>query len=286
MDRVELGEVGPDRDGLVAVVGALLQPREELLAGPAPVGGAGEEQELLRVLQRERGADGVEVRELGDVLDALAAGRPGAGQDQLADELGLLQRDHLRDHAAHREAEDVDLLEAQGPDERDRVTRHGLDGVRGLAGRGADAAVVEGDHVVPGGDAVDDSRVPVVKDGGEVADQDYGDAAARAQLAVGEVDTACRDRLGGGVLVRAFRVASRRLIGSHGLPFGRKRRRCDVLYYDRTAIRSAGPASAGHTSGAMPNSASALRTPCSSRASERTRSVRARESWRVPTIAA
>ena len=146
------------------------------------------------------------------------------------------------------------------------------------AGRGADAAVVEGDHAVPGGDAVDDARVPVVQDGGEVGEQDDGDAAARAQLPVGEVDTTGRDRLGGGVLVRGLRVASRRLIGSHGLPFGRKRRRCDVLYYDRTPIVSAGPARAGHASCAMPNSVSALRTPCSSRASERTRSLRARES--------
>ena len=168
----------------------------------------------------------------------------------------------------------------------DRVPRHGLDGVRGLAGRPTDSAVVEGDHVVPGGDAVHDSRVPVVQDGGEVGEQDHRDAASRAQFAVGEVDAAGRDRAGGGVLVRGVRAVSRRLIGSHGFSFARKRRRCDVLYYDRTSMWPSGPARTRHTSAAMPNSASELRTPCSSRASERTWSVRARESWRVPTIAA
>ena len=88
---------------------------------------------------------------------------PGAGEDQLADQLRLVPGDHLGDHAAHREAEQVDLVETERADERDGVLGHRLDGVRRLAGRGTDAAVVEGDHLVLGGDAVDDPRVPVVQ---------------------------------------------------------------------------------------------------------------------------
>ena len=51
---------------------------------------------------------------------------------------------------------------------------HRLDGVGGRAARGADAAVVEGDDAVLRGDAVDDSRVPVVQDGGEMGEEDSG----------------------------------------------------------------------------------------------------------------
>src|SRR5206468_8010223 len=66
-----------------------------------------------------------------DNVDALAAGRPGAGEHELAHELRLVLRDHLRDEAAQREAEQVDLIEAQRADDADGVARHRGDGRRG-----------------------------------------------------------------------------------------------------------------------------------------------------------
>ena len=156
VDRGELGEVGLEGDCLVPVVGAFLQAGQELLARLAAVARSGEEEELLRVLQREQGPDGVEVRELGDVCDAFAAGGSGAGEDQLADELGFVLDDHLGDHAAHGEAQQVDLGQAQRPDEGDRVFRHRLNALRHRAGGGADAPVVERDDPVFRGEAVDD----------------------------------------------------------------------------------------------------------------------------------
>ena len=132
--------------------------------------------------------------EAGHLRDPHAAGGAGAGEDDLADELRFVRGDQLGDHAAHREAEEVDLLETQRPDEGDGVVRHRLDGVGRGAARGADAPVVEGDDPVLRGDAVDDSGVPVVQDGGQVGEEDHRDAGRRAELAVGEVDTADRDR--------------------------------------------------------------------------------------------
>ena len=75
---------------------------------------------------------------------------------------------------------------AEGADEGDGVGGHLVDGVRHRSARCADAAVVERDHVSLGGDAVDDPRVPVIQDGGEVVQEDERHAGARAELAVGE----------------------------------------------------------------------------------------------------
>ena len=51
------------------------------------------------------------------------------------------------------------------------------------------------------GDGVDDPRVPVVQGGGEVDEEDDGDAALRSQLAVGVGDAAGVDGAGGRVRV-------------------------------------------------------------------------------------
>ena len=57
-------------------------------------------------------------------------------------------------------------------EERDRVVRHRLDGVRRAAGRGADADVVEGDDASLRGERVDQRGVPVVEVAAEVLQQD------------------------------------------------------------------------------------------------------------------
>jgi AraC-like DNA-binding protein len=104
VDGLELGEVRREGDRLVAVVRALLEPGQELLSGSPPTRGAGEEEELLRVLEGEQGPDGVEMGQSGHLLDALTARGTGAREDQPADELRFVLHDHLGDHAAHGEA--------------------------------------------------------------------------------------------------------------------------------------------------------------------------------------
>ena len=59
MDGLELGAECASGDGLVAVAGTFLQPRQELLAGSAPVRSPGEEEELLGVLAGEQSSRGV-----------------------------------------------------------------------------------------------------------------------------------------------------------------------------------------------------------------------------------
>ena len=51
----------------------------------------------------------------GHLADAFAAGGARARDDHLADELRLHQHDFLRDHAAHREPEEVQLLDSPCP---------------------------------------------------------------------------------------------------------------------------------------------------------------------------
>ena len=65
------------------------------------------------------------------------------------------------------------LFEAQGADERDRVGAHLLDGGRHRPAGRADTAVVERDDAVVRGDAVDDARVPVVEDRGQVVQEHH-----------------------------------------------------------------------------------------------------------------
>src|SRR5438270_10255638 len=99
VDGLELGAIGPERNRLVAVLGSLLQACQELLAGSTSVGCPGEEQELLRVLQREQCSESVEVRDAGHILYALASSGARACEDELAYELGLVLGDDLGDHA-------------------------------------------------------------------------------------------------------------------------------------------------------------------------------------------
>lgn len=78
------------------------------------------------------------------------SGGAGAREDDSAHQLRFLGRDDLGDEAAHRQAGQVDLFEAQGADEQHRVAGHRLDGVGGVSAGRADSAVVEGDHPAPG----------------------------------------------------------------------------------------------------------------------------------------
>src|SRR5436309_16124409 len=107
----ELREVRFDGDRPVPVDRALIEPCQEFLARTLAVRGPGEEEELLRVLATKQATEGVELRDPHDLLHALATGRSGAREDQLADQLRLVPGDHLGDHAAHGEPMKIDLVE-------------------------------------------------------------------------------------------------------------------------------------------------------------------------------
>ena len=205
-DGLELGADGQRRDALVAILRALLQPRHVVLGGALPVRSPGEEEVVLGVLQGERASDVRSDGDLRDLVDATTSGRTGAGEDDFANELGSSSvitwaTPPPRENRGDRP------VEAQGADEGDGVaaidsTECGTDP--------PDApipSVVEGDHPTLCRDAVDDPRIPVVEDRGQVVQEDQWHAGVCTKLPVGELDPADVDGLGRRVLPR--RVHSR-----------------------------------------------------------------------------
>jgi hypothetical protein len=114
----------------------------------------------------------------------------GSGEDHLAHQLRVLLRNHLGDHAAHGEPEEVDLIEAEGANEGDGVPGHLLDSRRRGPAGGTDTSIVESDDPMLGGDAVHNSGVPVVQDRGQVGEEDHRHTSPRAELTVGELHAA------------------------------------------------------------------------------------------------
>ena len=90
LDGLQLGQEARDLHWGVAVLRALGEASDEGpasgLAGGVPV----EEEELLGVGPGEGRPDDVVVREAGDLVDVLPTLGSRAGQDQLADEFGVL----------------------------------------------------------------------------------------------------------------------------------------------------------------------------------------------------
>src|SRR5207247_9893732 len=155
LDRLQLPLQRLHLDRRVTVDGALLEPVDERARGGLAGGVAVEEQELLRIRSGQGRPQDVEVGRAGDLIDVLTALRAGAGEDKLADEVGVLHDECLGDEAAEGEGENVDLAEPEGLDEGVCVVGHRLDGVGHPACGGADAAVVESDDVVVLRDGVD-----------------------------------------------------------------------------------------------------------------------------------
>jgi hypothetical protein len=210
VNRLELRPECADRHRLVPIVGALLQPLDERFGLRLAVGGSGEEEKFLGILESGVRMECVEVAQFRHVDDAFASGRPRARKDDFPNKRRLLLHDHLGDHSAEREAEKVDPVEAQRADERHGVLCHCLDGVRCRAPRTADAAIVEGDHAMLRRDAVDDAGVPVVEIGGQVIHEDHRYAGIDAQLPVDESSPAHGDRFRRRVLVRRAAPAGAR----------------------------------------------------------------------------
>ena len=115
--------------------------------------------------------------ELALALDLHVGLGVGAREDQAPYALGVPERQLLRDHAAHRDAEDVRSRDAERVEQAGRVVRHLVDGV-GPGGLRAppDAAVVEGDRPVARGE-VGDLEHPRRRVGGEAHDEEERIAA-------------------------------------------------------------------------------------------------------------
>src|ERR1700674_5352848 len=126
---------------------------------------------------------------LGQRRHSLAAARARTHQDQLANEIGGLQHDFLRDHAADREAKHVNLLQSQRLDEGDGGSAHLLERGRDLAGAAGDACVVEQDHLTVASEAIRHRRVPIIHGADEVLVEDDRHTAGLAESAIGEADS-------------------------------------------------------------------------------------------------
>src|SRR6202043_1804642 len=128
-------------------------------------------------------------RSLGQQLHALTTARTCAIDDQPANEIGRLQSDFLRDHAADREAKYVNLLQAQRLDKGDGVSAHLLERRRDLAGAAGDARVVEQDHFTVASEAIRHRRVPIIHGADVVLVEDDRHTAGLAEAAIGEADS-------------------------------------------------------------------------------------------------
>src|SRR5229473_2244203 len=151
--------------------------------------GRTEEDREPEVLGRIIGRAEDPLCDLGQRRHSLTTARTGAQEDQLADEIGCLQRDFLRDHAADREAEHIRLVQTKCSGEGHRVGAHLLERRRYLAGAAGDSCVVEQDHLTVASQAIRHRRVPIIHGADVVLVKYDRHAAGLAESAIGEADS-------------------------------------------------------------------------------------------------
>ena len=110
-----------------------------------------------------------------------------AGEHEATDQARAQEHELLGDVAAEREAQQIDLLQAEGVDERERVASHGGDVLRDDARRAANTAVVDEDDLSILRQAVDERRVPVVEVPPEVLEH-HQRGRGRLRIAEAAVD--------------------------------------------------------------------------------------------------
>jgi hypothetical protein len=128
-------------------------------------------------------------------IHTLAAARPGPQQHEAPHEIGGLERDLLRDKAADRKAEHVDLLESQRLDESHRVGAHVGERRRHLAGAAGDAGIVEQNNFPVFCEAVSHRRIPMIHRAGIVLVENERQSVRLAEAAIGEADAIGLDEL-------------------------------------------------------------------------------------------
>src|SRR3546814_13157838 len=98
----------------------------------------------------------------------------------------------LRDEAADREAEHIDLIEVQRLDEGRAAVGHAIDGRRILARRTGDAGIIEQDHGAALGQAIGDEGIPVIEPAAKMLEE----KKRRPALGAESGRATCRERVG------------------------------------------------------------------------------------------
>ncbi len=208
VDRLQLRQHHPDAHVLAAIRRALLQAFQKRLRGVATGLRRCEEQEGLRIAESQNPLQDERPRHAAHPVDADAAGGAGPGQDHPPDKVGL-REDHLLGHEpAEGEPEQVDAVQPEGPDDRDRVAGHRRHGGRNLAPGGADSAVIDGDDRAAPCQTLDDAGVEIVEIGPPMVQQDHRHAGRRPEPPIGEGRARRRDGA-----VRSVGPARRRIRG-------------------------------------------------------------------------
>ena len=115
----------------------------------------------------------------------------------------MVEREHLRDHSAHTEAEDVDLFDFQGVNEAGCYVGPACKGWWHIACGFANAVVVEEEDWAGFGEEIDQEGVPVVHCAAKVLVKYQWSAGGGSKEAVGYLDAIHVDVLRfGGLLGR------------------------------------------------------------------------------------
>ncbi len=183
-DCFELGDSCLHRNARVTIDCSFGESREIVIGGAFSLVGAWEEQEVSGVVTREGGFEVGEPDDLAHLVNPAGTARSGAGQHNSPDQSRVVQGDHLGDCTAEGEPDQVDGAMAEGANERSRILAHLFEVCRYRGVGCSYASVVERDDVVILGDSVDDARIPVVEDGGEVVQEHHGHASRGAEFAV------------------------------------------------------------------------------------------------------
>ena len=108
----------------------------------------------------------------GERRHALATARASADQDQTANQMQLGQCQFLRDHAAQREPQHINLGKTERLDAGSGVGGHCLDGGRYVARTAGNSRIVEQDDFAVPGEAICHHRVPMIHGAGEMHGED------------------------------------------------------------------------------------------------------------------
>src|SRR6267154_3158489 len=151
------------------------------------------------------------------VLRWFARSRPGAGENETADQFGMAYRKRLRDISSDREAQQIDLRKSERPDEIGGVLRHRIDRVRRLAARRGDPRIVEQNDRPIFRKAVGDRGIPMIHSAPKMLHEKKRRADLLSEPAVGEANPVGFNELRGGrdVLVCHIRSSCSALARTH-----------------------------------------------------------------------
>src|SRR6202521_3912383 len=114
-----------------------------------------------------------------------------ANEDEFSNKVWPVRGELLRDEAADRKSESVELLNAERVDKGSCVLRHLFNRSRNFTARAGDAGVVEQDHFAVLGKSVGQRGIPVIHGPGKVHEEEQWDVDRCAEATAREAN-ACR----------------------------------------------------------------------------------------------